>query len=108
VASVYHPYIFTYNSVIPHCCSFPFQCYFSTIKINVFVFFCHIAVYTLCLQPDFYLFCVDELGEFSHVLLKVMLALCGLWNVDFFYPLVPPFCVSPNMKNLHTFALEYT
>ena len=42
------------------------------------------------------------------VLLKVMLALCGLWNLDFFRSIVPPFCVTPNMKNLHAFALEYT
>jgi len=37
-----------------------------------------------------------------------MLALCGLWNLDFFHSIVPPFCVSPNMKNLQAFALEYT
>ena len=36
-----------------------------------------------------------------------MLALCGLWNLDFFRSIVPPFCVSPNMKNRHAFALEY-
>ena len=41
------------------------------------------------------------------MLLKVMLALCGLWNLDLLRPIVPPFCVSPNMKNLHAFALEY-
>jgi len=40
-------------------------------------------------------------------LLKVMLALCGFWNLDFFRPIVPPFCVSPNLTNLHAFALEY-
>jgi len=36
-----------------------------------------------------------------------MLALCGLWNLDLFHPIVPPFCVSPSMKNLNAFALEY-
>ena len=41
------------------------------------------------------------------MLLKVILSLCGLWNLDFFRSIVPPFCVSPNMKNLHAFALEY-
>ena len=75
--------------------------------LNVFVFFCHIAVYTFRSQPDLYLFYAEELGEFSHGFLKVMLALCGLWSLDFFRSIVPPFCLSPNMKNLHAFALEY-
>jgi len=74
--------------------------------LNVFVFFCHIAVYAFRIQPDVYLFFADELGEFSHGLLKMMLAFCGLWNLDFFRPLVAPFCVNPNMKNLHAFAVN--
>ena len=74
--------------------------------LNVFVFFCHLIVYTFRSQPDLYWFYAYELGEFSHGLLKVVLALCGLWNLDFFRPIVPPFCVS-NMKNLHALALEY-
>ena len=36
-----------------------------------------------------------------------MLALCGLWSLDSFRPIVPPFCVSPNLTNIHAFALEY-
>ena len=75
--------------------------------LNAFILFCHITVYTFRLQPVLYFFIGDKMGGFSHWLLKVMLALCGLWNLDFFCPIVPPFCVSPNMKNLHAFALEY-
>ena len=75
--------------------------------LNAFVFFCHILVYIFRSQPDLYLFYAEELGEFSHAFLKVMLALSGLWNLDFFRPIVPPFCVSPNMRNLPAFALEY-
>ena len=75
--------------------------------LNAFVFFCHIVVYTFRSQPDLYLFVENDLEGFSYGLLKVMLALCGLWNLDFFRPIVHPFCVSPNIKTLHTFALEY-
>ena len=75
--------------------------------LNAFILFCHIMVYTFRLQPDLYLFLADEIGGFAHVLLKVMLALCGFWNLDLFRSIVPPFCVSPKMKNLHAFALEY-
>ena len=75
--------------------------------LHAFVFFCQLTVYTFRSQPDLYLFCAHELGKFSHGFLKVGLAFSGLWNLDFFRPIVPPFCVSPNMKNLHAFALEY-
>ena len=75
--------------------------------LNAFILFCHFAVYTFRLKPDLYLLITNELKGFSNEMLKAMLALCGLWNLDFFRPIVPPFCVSPNMKNLHAFALEY-
>ena len=75
--------------------------------LNAFILFCHIMVYTFRLQPVLYFFIEDELEGFSHRMLKVMLTLCGLWNLDFFRLIVPPFCLSPNMKNLLAFALEY-
>ena len=76
--------------------------------LHAFVFSCHIVVYTFRTQSDLYLLTVNELKGFSHGMLKVMLALCGFWNLDFFRSIVHPFCVSRNMKNLHAFALEYT
>jgi len=75
--------------------------------LNAFVFFCHFTVYIFRSQPDLYLVIANELKGFSHGLLKTMLALCGLWNLDFFHPIFPPFCVSSHMKNLHSFVLEY-
>ena len=75
--------------------------------LNAFILFCHFVVYTFRLKPGLYLLIANELKGFSHGLLRVMLALCGLWNLDFFRSTFPPFCVSPNMKNLHAFALEY-
>ena len=75
--------------------------------LNAFVFFCHFTVYIFRTQPDLYFLIANELKGFSHGLLKVILALCGLWSLDFFRPIVTPFCVSPNVKNLPAFALEY-
>ena len=75
--------------------------------LSAFILFCHIMVYIFRSQSVLYSFIADELGGFSRVLLKVMLSLCGLWNLDFFRSIVPPFCVSPHVKNLHAFALEY-
>ena len=75
--------------------------------LNAFVLFCHLVVYAFRSQPDLYFLFSNEWEGFSHGLLKVMLALCGLWNLDFFRPIVHPFCVSPHMKNVPAFALEY-
>ena len=75
--------------------------------LSAFILFCHLTLYTYRLQPTLHSLIMSESGGFSHFLLKIMLALCGLWNLDFFHPIVPPFCVSPDMKNLHAFALEY-
>ena len=75
--------------------------------LSAFIFFCHSIVYTFRSQSALYSFIADELGGFPRMLLKVILSLCGLWNLDFFRPIVHPFCVSPNMRNLHAFALEY-
>ena len=75
--------------------------------LSAFILFCHVVVYTFRSQSALYLLIADELGGFSRVLLKVMLSLCGLWNLDFLRPIVHPFCVSPHVKNLPAFALEY-
>ena len=36
--------------------------------------------------------------------LNALLVLCGIWSLDFFQFVIPPFCVSRNVKTL---ALEY-
>ena len=37
----------------------------------------------------------------------VLLMLHGIWNLDFFRYIVPPFCVSPRLKNIHILFLCY-
>ena len=39
--------------------------------------------------------------------LKVLLVLCGIWSLDFFRSVIPPFCVSSNTVTVHALALEY-
>ena len=39
--------------------------------------------------------------------LKVLLVLCGIWSLDFFRSVIPPFCVSSNIKAIYALALEY-
>ena len=38
-----------------------------------------------------------------HQLVK---ALCGIWNLDFFRNLIPPFCLSSHLSNIHALYLE--
>ena len=37
----------------------------------------------------------------------VLLTLHGIWNLDFFRYIVPPFCVTPNLKSIHILILHY-
>ena len=49
----------------------------------------------------------NEVTGFPYVAVKVLLVLCGIWSLDFFRPVIPPFCVSNKIKAIHTLALEY-
>ena len=40
-------------------------------------------------------------------LIKILLTLHGIWNLDFFQYILPPFCVSPNLKFIHVLLLKY-
>ena len=40
-------------------------------------------------------------------LLHLVRLLCGIWNLDFFCHLIPPFCVSRHLNNLQALTLEY-
>ena len=48
-----------------------------------------------------------ELNLTSHAVFKVILTCYGFWNLDFFRYLIPPFCVSQDLKNIHVLALQY-
>lgn len=41
------------------------------------------------------------------LLLCIFIAPYSIWNLDFFSPLVPPFCIAQNMKTIQSFALQY-
>ena len=37
----------------------------------------------------------------------VLVTLYGFWNLDFFRYILPPFCVSPELKHIHVELIEY-
>ena len=38
---------------------------------------------------------------------KILLMFHGIWNLDFFRSILPPFCVFPNLNNIHVAFLGY-
>ena len=70
-------------------------------------FMSQIIVYTFRLNVALLLYVENELKGFSYVTVQVLLTLCGIWSLDFFCSVIPPFCVSSNVKTYHGLALEY-
>lgn len=48
-----------------------------------------------------------ELGGDLSIHYKVIFTLYSIWNLDFFRPLYPPFCLHPNMSMLLAISLDY-
>lgn len=46
-------------------------------------------------------------NSFFQVFLHIIRTLCGIWNLDFFRHLIPPFCVSSHLSNIQALTLEY-
>ena len=75
--------------------------------LSALVFMSQIAVYTIRLNVPLHMYIENIITGFPYVALKVLLVLCGIWSLDFFRSVVPPFCVSSNIKTVHAIALEY-
>ena len=43
----------------------------------------------------------------AYYLILVVVTLGGFWNLDFFRYILPPFCVSPKLKNIHIVLINY-
>ena len=41
------------------------------------------------------------------VIVQIVCVLCGIWNLDFFRYLIPPFCVSSHLSKIEALNLEY-
>ena len=75
--------------------------------LSALVFMSQIVVYTIRLNVSLHIFIENEVRGFPYVALQVLLVLCGIWSLDFFRSVIPPFCVSSNIKTVHVLALEY-
>ena len=75
--------------------------------LSALVFMSQIIVYTIRLNVPLHMYIENEVTGFLYMALKVLLVLCGIWSLDFFRSVIPPFCVSSNIKTAHALALEY-
>ena len=79
----------------------------SSSPLSALVFMSHFVVYTIRLNVPLHMYIENEITGFLYVAVKVLLVLCGIWSLDFFRSVIPPFCVSSNIKTVHALALEY-
>ena len=75
--------------------------------LSALVFMSQMIVYTIRLNAPLHMYIEKEVTGFAYVALKLLLVLCGIWSLDFFRSVIPPFCVSSNIKTVHALALEY-
>ena len=48
-----------------------------------------------------------DTGETLRVGTKILLTLYGVFNLDFFHYVLPPFCISSKLRPIHVFFLGY-
>ena len=81
-----------------------FQCRCITSRpMNSYIFVCQLEVSTLNNLPSV----INSLAGASFSILKIFYTVSGIWNLDFFRYLIPPFCVSDQISQLHIITLEY-
>ena len=68
-----------------------------------FVFYSQIGVSTFLIMSNRYIFDTSLTYHF----LNVLVTFYGIFNLDFFRYILPPFCVSPNIKAIHITFLYY-
>ena len=74
-----------------------------TASLNAFVFYIQCFYFSAVRLPQ------GTLGspETTHVLNLAFVTFCGFWNLDMFRFIIPPFCISDRLTNLHVLTMEY-
>ena len=71
-----------------------------------FILYCQLVALTYK-QHDPLRLNLTHKNAFTQYYLGILASLCGIWNLDFFYYILPPFCVSPHLKNIHILFFNY-
>ena len=73
--------------------------------MNAFIFVCQFLTSVVNLSP--YRFSGAISSKQLRALALIFTTLYGIWNIDFFRFLIPPFCASNQLGPIHVIALEY-
>ena len=71
--------------------------------MNAYIFICQLIVTVANYQCNIY----ESTSGFNHVAVLILGTIYGIWNLDFFRYLLPPFCLNNQMSPLHVVTLEY-
>ena len=99
-------FLATFSTTILFLLVLIFQCRSITSgPMNFYIFGCQLIVSFLNTQPG----AVSLLAGTSPftIILWAFFTISGIWNLDFFRYLIPPFCVSDQISPLHVITLEY-
>ena len=75
--------------------------------LSAIVFMSQIVVYTIRLNVPVHMFLENHVTGFLYVAMQVLFVLCGIWSLDFFRSIIPPFCVSTNPDCVLALIHEY-
>ena len=71
--------------------------------LNVFIFSAQCIAYIL----NYNNFIAYASQPWFQVTQKILITVYSFWNLDFFYSVIPPFCLSNNITTLHALGLQY-
>ena len=83
-----------------------FQVSLTCAPMTGFILYCQLVALTYK-QHDPLRLTLTHQYVFAQRYFGVLASLCGIWNLDFFYYVMPPFCVSRNLKNIHILFFDY-
>ena len=72
-----------------------------------FVMYSQLLVFTFTVDIEAINVIRAEINGGIYVILNIIIMLYGVWNLDFFRYIVPPFCVSSRLKIIHIVFLTY-
>ena len=73
--------------------------------LNVFIFSSQAIAFGISVVNP--LFTAYDSQPWFYVMQQILLTFYGVWNLDFFRSVIPPFCVSENITTLQALALQY-
>jgi predicted outer membrane repeat protein len=77
--------------------------------LNAFIFFAQVVSnpITVTRMNNQLFMAFDENLVLMKLALGIIVVPYGIWNLDFFQSVIPPFCIIPGLKSMHVYALNY-